>query len=201
MISQKRAVLGCWFTHVVPSLGSFGPRILQSIDLRQGLFWSKRPQPPVDEDEVPEVPEVPGDAIIALSLSDWLRLTISASDPQLQACIRMVMLSTTLAMLEAVNLLQQCESANNEVDGNDLGSGFTDLATGDPITHAQVIAISKLLRKSRGLPDDFLASHRLEHLLRGSRVYSTPPKPKEEPVRRRIPIKATLRTAKQSLDK
>ncbi|KAL8679769.1 MAG: hypothetical protein Q9186_003985 [Xanthomendoza sp. 1 TL-2023] len=92
----------------------------------------------------------------------------------------MVFLSTTPAILEAINFLRRSETADSGLNDNDLLSGFADFVLGDPITHTQVILISKLLKNLFRPEDDFPASYRLEHLLQGSRVYSTPPKPKKE---------------------
>lgn len=63
-------------------------------------------------------------------------------------------------------------------------------AVGNPISHAQIIAISRCLRqRSETASDqppsnsDLLISHHLDELLRGSKVYVEPPKPRAEPVR------------------
>jgi hypothetical protein len=48
---------------------------------------------------------------------------------------------------------------------------------GNPISHGQVIDLSKQMRTEELQPS------RLEELLRGARVYIPPPKPKPEPVR------------------
>jgi hypothetical protein len=53
---------------------------------------------------------------------------------------------------------------------------LSDPKVGNPISHGQVIDISKQMRS------EALQPSRLEELLRGSRVYIPPPKPKPEPV-------------------
>ena len=62
-------------------------------------------------------------------------------------------------------------------------------AIGNPISHGQIIALSKFLRKAenetvdRGSPASQVhASYHLDDLLRGARIYTRPPKPKAEPV-------------------
>lgn len=84
------------------------------------------------------------------------------------------------------------KTALDEVDrlqlegfSEDLFSGQTlppNFAVGSPIGHDEVIAISRLLKthnKKKGIES---ALFRLEDLLRGSRVFLEPPKPKAEPV-------------------
>lgn len=53
---------------------------------------------------------------------------------------------------------------------------LSDPKVGNPISHGQVIDVSKQMRM------EALKPSRLEELLRGSRVYIPPPKPKAEPV-------------------
>lgn len=63
-----------------------------------------------------------------------------------------------------------------------------DPAVGHPISHGQIIAISRCLRKCEESPGECLAttgklpSYHLDDLLRGSKVYIEPLKPKPEPV-------------------
>ncbi len=94
----------------------------------------------------------------------------------------MVLLSATQAIVEAFELLRQCEAAKCESGWSDLGSRPADLAIGDPITHTQVIAISKLLKKVRDPIDSSAVPHHLDYLLRGSKLYQETPEPKQEPV-------------------
>ncbi len=98
----------------------------------------------------------------------------------------MVLLSATPALIEAVKLLLVCEAAKGEPDWNDLGSSLSDLALGDPITHTQAIAVSKLLKKIHGSAQQSSLSHHLDDLLRGSKLYYEPLKPKQEPVNFRV---------------
>lgn len=60
---------------------------------------------------------------------------------------------------------------------------------GDPISHGQIIALSKLLTHVNNEPRNFgsepsqrSASYHLDDLLQGAQLYHEPPKPKAEPV-------------------
>ncbi|KAL8812808.1 MAG: hypothetical protein Q9200_000737 [Gallowayella weberi] len=110
----------------------------------------------------------------------------------------MVFLSTTPAILETLDFLRRSGTADSELNDHNLLSGFADLATGDPITHTQVILILKLLKNISRPEDDFLASHRLEQLLQGSRVYSTPPKRKAEPTSEYKALMARLKREEEA---
>ncbi|KAI4263896.1 MAG: hypothetical protein L6R42_000982 [Xanthoria sp. 1 TBL-2021] len=105
----------------------------------------------------------------------------------------MVLLSATQATVEALKLLLQSEAAKCESDWSDLGPGLADLAIGDPITHTQVIAVSKLLKKVCGPTDRSPVPHQLDYLLRGSKLYYEPPKPKQEPTSEYKTLMAQLR--------
>lgn len=97
-----------------------------------------------------------------------------------------------LCMTErVVHALHQAEKLVKD-DLNQLqqenGPPLTSPAIGNPITHAQLIALSKLLRNhSHELPqttdDDSPALYTLEALLKGCTFYTPPPPPKKEPVR------------------
>lgn len=67
---------------------------------------------------------------------------------------------------------------------------------GAPISHEHVIKLAKRLRAfARDLSDgsqDNMPSCRLEHLLRGARVYVETPKPKSEPVCDAVTIWETM---------
>ncbi|KAL9042952.1 MAG: hypothetical protein Q9180_000212 [Flavoplaca navasiana] len=111
----------------------------------------------------------------------------------------MVLLSATPAMIEAVKLLLVCEEAAiGEPDWDDLGSGLSDLALGGPITHTQAIAVSKLLKKIHGSAQESSVSHHLDDLLRGSKLYHEPFKPKNEPTNEYINLMARLRREEEA---
>ena len=86
----------------------------------------------------------------------------------------MVYLTMTPALVAALNAVNQL--------GHDVGDDHYSLvhpSIGNPISHEQIIAISKLLRENHG---NISVPYRLDDLLRGSRIYHEFPKPKAEPV-------------------
>ena len=94
----------------------------------------------------------------------------------------MVRLTITPAILRALEELQHRGSVP-ETQGE---PSLKQPAIGNPITHGQIISISKTLKEikthtTNGGEDDKVPYH-LDDLLRGSRVYVEPPKPKAEPV-------------------
>lgn len=96
----------------------------------------------------------------------------------------MVLLTMTNAIVKALEDLGiqsgSVESGENvvreEVQGTARELLLSGAAIGKPISHGQVIDISRQL-KSRGH-----SLYHLDILLRGSRVYVPPPPPKPEPV-------------------
>ncbi len=97
----------------------------------------------------------------------------------------MVLLTITPAIVAALGRLQD-ETSGKDRENDEDESGLEVTATdpalvepavGKPISHGQVVNLSRSL-KSRGE----LPCH-LDILLRGSRVYVPPPRPKPEPVR------------------
>ena len=93
----------------------------------------------------------------------------------------MVLFTITPAIMAAVKVCNELKLAFYEVDGTEEPS-LDDPAVGKPISHTQLIAISKTLQKHEEL--EHRVSCHLDELLRGSRIYYEPPKPKAEPVRR-----------------
>lgn len=55
-----------------------------------------------------------------------------------------------------------------------------DVKVGDPISHSQLIHLSTVLKKAQPLNGS--NEHGLDSLLKGSKIYLSPPKPKPEPV-------------------
>ncbi|KAL8774967.1 MAG: hypothetical protein Q9209_000446 [Squamulea sp. 1 TL-2023] len=113
----------------------------------------------------------------------------------------MVLLSATPAIIEAIKLLLHSEDAKSEPDWDDLRSGLADLVTGDPITHTEVIAVSKLLKKVRRATCGSLVSHHLyhlDHLLRGSKLHYEPPQPKQKPTKEYEKLMARLRREEEA---
>ena len=101
----------------------------------------------------------------------------------------MVYLTMTSAIVAAV---QYCFENNLEgflAATNDHEPAMENPAVGKPISHTQVIALSRCLRdhlknniNSAPLISDSPLVYHLDPLLRGSRVYIEAPKPKPEPV-------------------
>lgn len=94
----------------------------------------------------------------------------------------MVLLTMTPAVVAAVKRCQ--EVAEEELEQLQLGSE-PSLATpevGNPISHGQLIDISKLLKARNKLQEDEAedqkTSYRLNDLLRGSKIHVPPPTPK-----------------------
>ena len=92
----------------------------------------------------------------------------------------MVRLTITPALVTAINAVHDDHPDHTVTDG-ETDSTLGSPKVGDPITHEQILAISKSLRRQIGLSPS-VPSH-LDELLRGSRIYHEPPKPKAEPVR------------------
>ena len=98
----------------------------------------------------------------------------------------MVRLTITPAITQALQELQDREQLP-EASAEASEPSLDQPATGNPITHGQIIAISKALKKKIGegaTNGDFdtQISYHLDDLLRGCKVYVEPPKPKAEPV-------------------
>ncbi|KAL8669236.1 MAG: hypothetical protein Q9168_006163 [Polycauliona sp. 1 TL-2023] len=96
-------------------------------------------------------------------------------------------------MIRAVKLLFMRDAAKDESDWEDLKPGLADLAVGDPITHTQAIAVSKLLRQADEPSFEPSVPYHLDDLLRGSMLYHEPPKPKQEPTSEYKMLMAQLR--------
>lgn len=92
----------------------------------------------------------------------------------------MVRLTITPALVTASNAIHDDHLIHPTTDG-ETDSILGRPKVGDPITHKQILAISKSLRGQIGLSPS-VPSH-LDELLRGSRIYHEPPKPKTDPVR------------------
>lgn len=102
--------------------------------------------------------------------------------------VLMVRLTITPAILAAI---REARRSSLDLNGTTEASepSLDDPSIGDPISHGQIIALSKLLRHVNNKPEDCgpetsqgLASYHLDDLLRGARIYHEPPKPKAEPV-------------------
>ncbi|KAL8722311.1 MAG: hypothetical protein Q9181_007513 [Wetmoreana brouardii] len=87
----------------------------------------------------------------------------------------------TKAMVQAIQYIREDGVDISEANKEVLGPALADPAIGRPITHTQVIALSKLPKAGLSLNEDSQISYRLDDLLRGSRIYQEPPKAKTEP--------------------
>lgn len=93
----------------------------------------------------------------------------------------MVYLTMTSAMVSALDTIDRHElKLGNDIIDSEYS--LADPAVGNPIGHSQVIAISKLLEIHNNVLLGESSSYHLDDLLRGSRIYKPPPKPKQEPV-------------------
>lgn len=100
----------------------------------------------------------------------------------------MVRLTMTPAIVAAIDHVQHRHlDLASTSDASE--PSLTNPAIGNPISHGQIIALSKLLKHvhteaDNGVPE-FLqvsSSCHLDDLLRGARIYIEAPKPKAEPV-------------------
>ncbi|MCJ1382456.1 hypothetical protein MMC17_005569 [Xylographa soralifera] len=99
----------------------------------------------------------------------------------------MVLLTMTATLVASIEHCSRLE-AWLDLDKNDVSPSLEAPAVGKPISHTQVLAISKCLKNaelSKKDEDDFAVSdftrYHLDQLLRGSTVYVEPQKPKAEP--------------------
>ena len=92
----------------------------------------------------------------------------------------MVRLTITPALVSAINVIHDGHLDHTMTD-DEIDSTLGSPKVGDPITHQQILAIYKSSRRQIGLSPSVL--FHLDELLRGSRIYHEPPKPKAEPVR------------------
>ena len=95
----------------------------------------------------------------------------------------MVLLTMTDAMVAAIRLYLKLETKDRGIVEQEGDPSPENPVSGQPISHGQIIAISKYLRElyeerdeqgSVGSPRPF----HLDELLRGSKVYIKPPKPR-----------------------
>lgn len=97
-------------------------------------------------------------------------------------CLTMVLLCMTPLAVQAI------EEARKVAEDELLELQLPEPVAGEPISHSQLIDLSKLLRKHaddisvHGVDGD-PPSYTLDSLLKGSRFYVPPPPPKKEPVR------------------
>lgn len=86
-------------------------------------------------------------------------------------------IKTALDALERLHL-----DLENACQYSSSGHSLVNPVVGNPISHDQIIAISKLLRDHHEYTSITSVPYHLDDLLRGSRVFLEPPKPTAEPV-------------------
>lgn len=111
----------------------------------------------------------------------------------------MVLLSMTAAMVDGLKALRHYNIDTSELRHNDLPN-LEDAAIGHPIEHAQVISLSKHLKKARISHDIGNVPFHLDDLLRSSRLHNEPPKPRDEPVSLHAPEERYLEFADRGSD-
>lgn len=94
----------------------------------------------------------------------------------------MVLLTMTASLVEAIETLEtktlaKLQNEENTNPESDSEPHLRNAATGNPISHGQILDIWQQLKGREGT--DFT----LEKLLQGATVYIRPPPPKPEPVR------------------
>lgn len=95
----------------------------------------------------------------------------------------MVYLTMTTAIVAALESLDHSQLEFDHKGVMDESEfSLINPVIGNPINHTQIIAISKLLKNRSDNPSSSSPSHHLDFLLRNSRIYIPPPKPKAEPV-------------------
>ncbi|MCJ1282880.1 hypothetical protein MMC26_002206 [Xylographa opegraphella] len=117
----------------------------------------------------------------------------------------MVLLTMTAALVAAI---KHCDRLEAKLDAheNDDSPSLEDPAVGKPISHTQVIAISKWLTNTeagKGKEDynksvNDSTEYHLDQLLRGSMIYVEPPKPKLEPTSEYKALMSRLRKEEEA---
>ena len=102
----------------------------------------------------------------------------------------MVLLTMTFTIVDAIKEYQSqnLDSGNRHLSEPPLESP----AIGNPISHGQLIDISRALKQS-----DTNTKYRLDNLIRSSQIYIEPPKPKPEPSSEYKALMARLRRAEE----
>ncbi|KAL8840225.1 MAG: hypothetical protein Q9170_001432 [Blastenia crenularia] len=101
-------------------------------------------------------------------------------------------------MVKGISTLHYHHVNQGQISPDGLGPDIGDPAIGRPITHAQVITLSKLLKELNGSRNDVTASCHLDDLLRGSKIFYEPPKPKAEPTTEHSALMARLRREEEA---
>lgn len=94
----------------------------------------------------------------------------------------MVLLTMTPALVAA---LEECKNLSLIDQIVSAKPSLEEPRDGNPVAHDQVISISRLLKAHYGnasVEESERVSYHINDLLRGSKIYVEPPKPKPEPV-------------------
>lgn len=98
----------------------------------------------------------------------------------------MVYLTITPAILDAIEYIERSGEHVRWDEGNEQLSQ-TCPAVGHPISHVKILNIAARIRELATSRNNetlqHVPPHRIDHLLRSSRLYVEPAKPKAEPVR------------------
>ena len=100
----------------------------------------------------------------------------------------MVLLTMTPVIVRAITEAQRISEEELSQLQRPSEPSLAELAPGKPISHGQLIDLSRLLKKhaaeiNTGDSKDEPVVYRLDSLLKGSKIYIPPPPPKKEPVR------------------
>lgn len=101
----------------------------------------------------------------------------------------MVLLTMTPAMIEALRAYNADPTSLTKDPALLSEPSLENAAEGDPISHGQILEISRHLQKQAALREGLdlqsgvRPSYHLDDLLRGSRVFIQPARPKAEPVK------------------
>ncbi|KAI4290611.1 MAG: hypothetical protein L6R35_000109 [Caloplaca aegaea] len=100
-------------------------------------------------------------------------------------------------MVDGLTSLRHYDVDKSELRQDDLPR-LEEATIGNPIAHAQVITLSKLLKEACTSHEIGQVSFHLDDLLRGSVIYNDPPKPREEPTDEYKALMARLRREEEA---
>ncbi|KAL8797494.1 MAG: hypothetical protein Q9195_000310 [Heterodermia aff. obscurata] len=107
----------------------------------------------------------------------------------------MVRLTITPALVTAINAIRDGHLDLTVTDG-EIDSTLGSPKVGDPITHRQILAVSKSLKRQIGVSSP--VPFHLDELLRGSRIYNEPPEPKAGPTSEYKALMSRLRREEEA---
>ncbi|PNS21685.1 hypothetical protein CAC42_1539 [Sphaceloma murrayae] len=103
----------------------------------------------------------------------------------------MVLLTITKAAKECIDEYDKTTAISKSPDNNE--PDLRHAAIGDPVSHGQLIDITNALKQRRYDGEDLSCAVELETVLRGSKIYTPPPKPKPEKTAEYVALMAQLR--------